>query len=240
MAHNVLVRAIRHAERDDLVGRNVAALVKAPKGQLGGLPSKSLTLEQAVALMAATRGTRLEAHIVLSLLSGLRTEEARALRRDHGLVFASAVGTPMDDHNVRRMFRAITEDAGLGTGVGAAGDAAYVRVVAIGAGCAGGGDRAAGRTQPDLDDRTGLPTPDRTRADSGCRGHGPDLRLVILACWENVPSKLSSPDERAVMPERTLQPYCSQGITLQALGAGQTSLLSHPTSFGLTILPGIW
>ena len=32
MAHNVLVRAIRHAERDDLVGRNVAALVKPPNG----------------------------------------------------------------------------------------------------------------------------------------------------------------------------------------------------------------
>jgi integrase len=192
MAHNVLVRAIRHAERDDLVGRNVAALVKPPKGQLGGRPSKSLTLEQAVALMAAARETRLEAYIVLSLLSGLRTEEARALRwdhvvawvsgqwvpaqeagfdheqvavfvwraeraggdtktpesrrtlalprkcvealrehrvrqaedrlaagplwQDHGLVFASAVGTPMDDHNVRRMFRAVTEEAGLGTG----------------------------------------------------------------------------------------------------------------------------
>jgi anthranilate phosphoribosyltransferase len=72
MAHNVLVRAIRHAERDDLVGRNVAALVKPPKGQRGGRPSKSLTLEQAMALMAAARGTRLEAYIVLSLLSGLR------------------------------------------------------------------------------------------------------------------------------------------------------------------------
>ena len=192
MAHNVLVRAIRHAERDDLVGRNVAALVKPPKGQRAGRPSKSLTLEQAVALMTAARGTRLEAYIVISLLSGVRTEEARALRwdhvvawvgeqwvpvleagfdrehvavfvwraeraggdtktpesrrtlalprkcvealrehrvrqaedrlvagplwQDHGLVFTSAVGTPMDDHNVRRMFRAITEDAGLGTG----------------------------------------------------------------------------------------------------------------------------
>ena len=68
MAHNVLVRAIRHAERDDLVGRNVAALVKPPKGQLRGRPSKSLTFEQAVALMAAAQGTRLEAYIVLSLL----------------------------------------------------------------------------------------------------------------------------------------------------------------------------
>jgi len=43
MAHNVLVRAIRHAERDDLMGRNVAALVKPPKGQLRGRPPKSLT-----------------------------------------------------------------------------------------------------------------------------------------------------------------------------------------------------
>ena len=37
------------------------------------------------------------------------------LWHDHGLVFASAVGTPLDDHNVRRQFRVITEAAGLGT-----------------------------------------------------------------------------------------------------------------------------
>jgi integrase len=190
IAHNVLVRAIRHAERDDLVGRNVAALVDAPKGQQAGRPSKSLTLKQAVALMAAAEGTALEAYVVVSLLSGVRTEEARALRWDHvvawadeqwrpvsevgfdheqvavfvwraeraggdtktpksrrtlalprkcaealrehrvrqvkdrlsagplwkdnDLVFASAVGTPQDDHNVRRQFRVITEAAGLG------------------------------------------------------------------------------------------------------------------------------
>jgi hypothetical protein len=41
IAHNVLVRAIRQAERDDLVGRNVAALVKPPKdSSAGGLPSR--------------------------------------------------------------------------------------------------------------------------------------------------------------------------------------------------------
>jgi integrase len=57
--------------------------VKPPKGQGAGRPSKSLTLEQAVALMAAARGTRLEAYITLSLLTGLRTEEVRALRWDH-------------------------------------------------------------------------------------------------------------------------------------------------------------
>ena len=38
IAHNVLVRAIRQAERDDLVGRNVAALVDTPKGQASGRP----------------------------------------------------------------------------------------------------------------------------------------------------------------------------------------------------------
>jgi integrase len=83
IAHNVLVRAIRHAERDDLVGRNVATLVDTPKGQKEGRPSKSLTLEQAVALMAVAKGTSLEAYVVVSLLSGVRTEEARALRWDH-------------------------------------------------------------------------------------------------------------------------------------------------------------
>jgi hypothetical protein len=71
IAHNVLVRAIRQAERDDLVGRNVAALVDdPPKGRQGGRPSKSLTLEQAVALMAAAKGTALEGYIILSLLPG--------------------------------------------------------------------------------------------------------------------------------------------------------------------------
>jgi site-specific recombinase XerD len=44
------------------------------------------------------------------------TSAAGPLWQDKGLVFASADGTPMDDHNVRRMFRAVTEDAGLGTG----------------------------------------------------------------------------------------------------------------------------
>ncbi len=191
ISRNVLVRAIRHAERDGLAARNVAALVKPPKGQRAGRPSKSLTLEQATALMDAAKGTRLEAYITLSLLAGLRTEEARALRwdhvvawiggqwqpvaeagfdheqlavfvwrsdragndtktpksrrtlalarrsaaalreqkirqaadrlaagqlwQDHDLVFASTVGTSLDDHNVRRQFRKITESAGLGS-----------------------------------------------------------------------------------------------------------------------------
>lgn len=77
-----LEQAIRHAEADDFVGRNVAALVKAPQGR-SGRPSKSFTLEQAKALLAAAEGTRLHGYVVLSLLVGIRTEEARALRWDH-------------------------------------------------------------------------------------------------------------------------------------------------------------
>jgi integrase len=82
MGHNALTRAIRHAEARDLVGRNVAALVDTPKGQTGR-PSKSLSLEQASALLAAAEGTRMHAYIALCLATGIRTEEARALRWEH-------------------------------------------------------------------------------------------------------------------------------------------------------------
>jgi len=40
---------------------------------------------------------------------------AGVLWEDHGLVFASAIGTPLDRHNVLREFRRITQAAGLGT-----------------------------------------------------------------------------------------------------------------------------
>ena len=196
ITRNSLERAIRHAESNDLVGRNVAALVKSPQGR-SGRPSRSLTLEQAKALLSAAEGTRLHAYLVLSLLVGIRTEEARALRWDHvvtwvndadgwqpvastgsepiwtgegrfaiyvwrsdregsdtktdksrrtlalprrcvealgqqqarqerdrlmagelwqehGLVFASTVGTPLNANNVIRAFRIITRKAGVG------------------------------------------------------------------------------------------------------------------------------
>jgi integrase len=96
IAHNCLERAIRHAEADDLVGRNVAALVRPPDGRLGR-PSKTLTLDQARALIdtaagragggggdgAGLRPYRLHAYVVLLLTTGIRPEEARALRWDH-------------------------------------------------------------------------------------------------------------------------------------------------------------
>jgi integrase len=177
-----LVRAIRYAEAHDLVGRNVATLIDSPKGQIGR-PSRSFTLAESLALLEAARGSRLNAYLVLSLATGIRTEEARELHwehvdldsdpgavrpvppsvavwhsvreggdtktarsrrtlalpqaavqalrehrkrqaedrlaagslwQDHGLVFASAVGTPLDAANVRREFRKITEAARLG------------------------------------------------------------------------------------------------------------------------------
>jgi len=99
MGHLALKRAIRHAEANDLVSRNVAALVDTPKGQ-EGRPSKSLTLEQAVGVITAAEtlpvmelrpglkdvrrpAALMYAYIILSLLIGVRTEEARALRWDH-------------------------------------------------------------------------------------------------------------------------------------------------------------
>jgi integrase len=196
ITRNSLERAIRHAVGSDLVGRNVAALVKTPQGR-SGRPSKSFMLDQAKAVPVAAERTRLHAYVVLSLLAGIRTEEARALRWDHvvtwvddssgwqpvtvagfdpgragedrfaiyvwrsdregddtktkksrrtltlprrcvealrqqqklqerdrlmagelwqehGLVFASMVGTPLSANNVIRAFRIITKKAGLG------------------------------------------------------------------------------------------------------------------------------
>jgi integrase len=78
-AHNCLTRVIRYAEAHDLARRNVSALVDTPKGQ-PGRPSQSLTLEQAAALLTVSAGSRLHAFIVLCLLTGVRSEEARALR----------------------------------------------------------------------------------------------------------------------------------------------------------------
>src|SRR5690606_27239852 len=63
--------------------RNVAELIdEAPKGRKGR-PSKALTLDQARAILKAASTTRLYAYVVLSLLVGVRTEEARALRWTH-------------------------------------------------------------------------------------------------------------------------------------------------------------
>jgi integrase len=41
---------------------------------------------------------------------------AGPLWQEHGLVFASSIGTPLDGANVRREFRKITQAAGVGPG----------------------------------------------------------------------------------------------------------------------------
>lgn len=79
---SVLKRAITRAQARDKVKRNVVLLCGIPKGR-DGRPSKSLTLAQAEALLDAAQGTPLHAYIVVSLLTGARTEELRDLRWDH-------------------------------------------------------------------------------------------------------------------------------------------------------------
>jgi integrase len=201
MGHLALKRAIRHAEASDLVSRNVAILADTPQGR-EGRPSRSLTLDQAAAVMASARtlpvmelwpglkdvrrpAELMHAYITLSLLCGLRTEEARAPRwahvdldgdpaasppvpphiavwrsvrahgetktersrrtlglpaaavqalrawadshageqlaagqgwQDTGLVFTSHLGAALDAGNVRKMFKRICAEAGIGDG----------------------------------------------------------------------------------------------------------------------------
>ena len=80
--HNFLNRAVTRAMARDKVKRNVVALCGVPKGQ-AGRPSKSLTLAQATAVLEAACGAPLEAYVVVSLLTGARTEELRALTWEH-------------------------------------------------------------------------------------------------------------------------------------------------------------
>ena len=75
---SVLKGAITRAQARDKVKRNVVLLCDIPQGRTGR-PSKSLTLAQAEALLTAAENTSLHAYIVLSLLTGARTEELRAL-----------------------------------------------------------------------------------------------------------------------------------------------------------------
>jgi integrase len=78
----ILRRSTAHAQRRDKAARNVALLVTAPEGR-PGRPSKALNLDEAKAVLLAARPSRLYAYLVLSLLSGVRTEEARPLTWDH-------------------------------------------------------------------------------------------------------------------------------------------------------------
>ena len=183
----VLRRALRQAEREGLVVRNVAALSAAPR--VRGDEGRALSVDQARILLAAVRDTRHEALLTVMLAFGLRRGEAlglhwsalsweaetlkvthgvkrirvrgtdsqlrtrlvigelktsrsrrtlfltpqmvEMLRRhrarqaaermavgeaweDHGLIFPSEVGTPLDPDNVSHLFSRICRRAGLG------------------------------------------------------------------------------------------------------------------------------
>jgi integrase len=179
---SILRRSVARAQARDKVKRNVVLLSEhVPTGRQGR-PSKSLTLDQAAAMLNASIDTSMCAYVSLSILIGARTEELRALTwdhvdlegdqearpprppsimvwrsvragadtktkksrrtlalpircvealkfhrelqqrqrraagrtwREHGLVFASAVGTPRNANNVLRSFRSVAKRAGL-------------------------------------------------------------------------------------------------------------------------------
>ncbi|EPH46826.1 site-specific integrase [Streptomyces aurantiacus] len=103
MVRSILRRSIAHAQRRGRAVRNVADLVDLPEGR-PGRPSKSLSLEQGEAVLRAMEGTWIHTYVVLSLLVGVRPEEARALTWRHIHFAESTEGKPHVDvwRSVRR------------------------------------------------------------------------------------------------------------------------------------------
>jgi integrase len=81
---SILQRAVARAQARDKVRRNVVLLCEAPSGQ-AGRPSKALRFEQAAKLLdaAVAADSTAGGYVVLSLLTGARTEELRALTWAH-------------------------------------------------------------------------------------------------------------------------------------------------------------
>ncbi len=88
MIHGILNRSIKNAMVRDKVKRNVVDLCEVPKGK-DGRTSKALTLAQAEAVLNAAEqaAVRIRTYIVLSLLTGARTEELRELAWTHVVAF---------------------------------------------------------------------------------------------------------------------------------------------------------
>jgi integrase len=81
---SILKRSVARAQARDKVKRNVVLLCELPAGR-SGRPSKSLTLDQVTAVLDSADDAQpwLRAYIVLSLLTGARTEELRELTWSH-------------------------------------------------------------------------------------------------------------------------------------------------------------
>lgn len=80
-----LTKSVKRAVVQGLADRTLLdtlELCEIPEGR-PGRPSKSLTLAQAEGVLTKTRRDPMHAYIAVSLLTGVRTEEARALRWDH-------------------------------------------------------------------------------------------------------------------------------------------------------------
>jgi integrase len=100
---SILKRAITRAQARDKVKRNVVLLCELPKGQTGR-PSRSLSRSEAAVLLATAASpefceTWIGIYVILSLLTGARTEELRELRWDHVVAY---------DENTTR-WRPVTE-----------------------------------------------------------------------------------------------------------------------------------
>jgi hypothetical protein len=89
--HSILKRAIRQAQARDRVFRNVAELVSTPKGK-PGRPSKAMTLAEAERLFEHAAASRMHAYVIVSVLTGIRTEEARALEWSHIVAWVASAG----------------------------------------------------------------------------------------------------------------------------------------------------
>lgn len=75
---SVLVRALREAQRREWVHRNAAELAHVPKSHR--TERRSMNAEQARALLAVAKGSRMEAPIMIGLSRGLRPGEILGLR----------------------------------------------------------------------------------------------------------------------------------------------------------------
>lgn len=106
--HSILRRSIRRAQAREKVKRNVVRLCDCPTGRVGRRPSKSLTLAQAEKLLAATESdsSTIGAYIVVSLLSGCRTEEVRPLLWSHVVLLSDDEVAELAENGKRQAARA--------------------------------------------------------------------------------------------------------------------------------------
>jgi len=80
MCKNTLERAIRFAQVEDKVGRNVAEVVKTPAGQKKSRKRQTFTVDQMFAILDASVGYRnMDAFIHLGFMTGASPDELRGL-----------------------------------------------------------------------------------------------------------------------------------------------------------------